>query len=801
MIVDSGRVVSVFYAKPESSFYILKILLDSQKDDPGLLQNKQVSVKGYIPGIKVQVGTWFGFEGKWVQHPKYGRQIEITKAPVMVNGQMHPDQIVKMLIDEGVLAEIAFRLQDLPDLQSLLEDTSRLVEASKFSELECEFIAEKWTKCKARMRMLEALNGVDIPRYKISEIWSTFGDDALKVLAENPWELVKVSGVKFEQMDRMAQKAGLDMTSPDRYKYALVYAIREGKAHGDLYIEGSTSYSEMCKVLREPVEPADFVQYLRSAVADGLVCIENDTGQKEKALYIPWHYKMESDAAEALVRRVSNAVQDRDDLSALKCVGTKTEGAVAAEAPLEEIVQLAVEECSEHEGFELSEMQKQGVINALLHPVSVITGLPGTGKSTSLKILVKVLLWAEIPIALMAPTGIAAKRLSSVTNVPASTIHRALGAKGTTQEDTGSATYAGVVERSAVSGRDEVMGESWEFGGECHHPARVVIIDECSMLDQHMLFRILDGTSESTRLVFVGDAAQLPSVGPGNVLRDIIATKCFPVVSLTQIFRQEEASKIVTSAHQIFSGQVPEADPASDFSMLEVGSEANVRELIRQLAQKLYANARAWEGEDADAPSFQVLSPRHGGDVGVTSLNTILRRDLNPEAPGLHELKIGSGTVREGDRVMIVKNNYDLGVFNGDMGKVHDISIQSKRVVVKIFGDPPQSVVFNLSDARKHLRLAYACTVHKYQGLEVDVVVMPLVNSFGRQLQRNLLYTAITRAKKRVFLVGSRRALAKAVENTNEDERRTLLGYRIQRAFAEQRSDSQNHVSENNSGG
>lgn len=312
-------------------------------------------------------------------------------------------------------------------------------------------------------------------------------------------------------------------------------------------------------------------------------------------------------------------------------------------------------------------------------------------------------------------------------------------------------------------------GEEWGYSASNPHPAEVVVIDESSMVDQALLYRVLVSTRPDTRLVFVGDAAQLPSVGAGNVLRDLIASGKFPTVALTEIFRQADTSPIVTAAHDIFHGRIPEAPLKSDFGLIPMTDDDKILQTIVTLSEKLY-------GQRAN---FQVLSPRHAGTLGVTNLNTRLREAINPAQHGLHEVSIGGEILREGDRVIVSKNDYKLGVFNGDVAKVNFIDKNAKEIEIKIHGPPVLMVRIPIAKARSLLRLAYAVTIHRCQGLEYDVVVMPLVEGFSHQLQRNLIYTAITRAKKKVILLGSHRAMEMAVNNNREDARNTLFSQRL----------------------
>jgi exodeoxyribonuclease V alpha subunit len=392
---------------------------------------------------------------------------------------------------------------------------------------------------------------------------------------------------------------------------------------------------------------------------------------------------------------------------------------------------------------------------------------------------VKVLQDADVGFLLLAPTGIAAKRMNSLTGAPAHTIHRAFGAKGWNKEGDREATYVGVTGDGGSLGSDGST-EQWEAQD---HPAQVVIIDESSMMDQHLLYRVLTCTNPKARIVFVGDAAQLPSVGPGNVLRDLLETELLPTVALTQIFRQEDTSDIVIAAHDIHAGRVPELSGSGDFLLVPKKDDDDILAQIVGLAKRLYEGQARRKEKNLPPLSFQVLSPRHAGTLGVTNLNERLRSLLNPKSPGLQEMRLGREVVREDDRVMVVKNNYELGVFNGDVGKVSRLDRKNRRVVVKLHGPPVVEVSFEFRDAPRYLRLAYCQTIHKMQGQESDIILMPLITGFRHQLQRNLLYTAITRARKKVILVGHRQALAMGVMNNRPDARNTLFPERLLQAF------------------
>jgi exodeoxyribonuclease V alpha subunit len=815
MAFFSGRVHSVIFEKPSDAFYILKMVLDAKDDGTGTSEVNadklssyvkdvsMVTVKGYVQGLPINIGTWFGFEAKWVNDRKWGKQLHIQKAPVLKNG-WDPDSAEKILVANGVglrmMASIRAHFGD--DFLPALNDVEMLKKVPGITDFAALHVAQRWESVQAHFKTLDFLADMGLAKGKIRQVWAKFGDQAITVLSKNPWSLVQVEGIKFEQCDEIARRLNLDMGSPDRVLGACLYACKEMRSFGHVYMRTGTLMGTVRQLVGD-VTKDQVATALKTCHRDGTLVLDRETKPGVLAVYEPWMHHMEAESAELLLERIVTASLDENTmlsrgpepdgdedpldhapsepityLKALSSVGPLTEKAVKDGKTIDQVVEMAVDEWGGFAKITLAKDQRQGIINALTHPVSVLTGLPGTGKTTSLRAAVRIFQDAGIRFLLCAPTGIAAKNLSAVAGAPASTIHRAFAAKGGSNNDR-DAVYAGVVGDATGGVGDTGEKGVWGYGPDRPYPADVVVIDEASMVDQHLLYRLLTCTSPACRLVFVGDHAQLPSVGPGNVLRNIIDSQVFPTVRLTEIFRQKGNNDIVLAAHAIHAGDVPNVDPPSDFVLAHLGTEADVLGLVCRLAEKMYAKNNT--GDEDKRYSFQILSPRHGGTVGVTNLNARLRELLNPRVPGLTEAKFGSDVIRENDRVMVVKNNYDKRVFNGDVGKVSRVDVKAKEVTIKIFGARPLVVTFEFSEMGKYLRLAYACTVHKAQGLEYDAIIMPLVESFRHQLQRNLLYTAVTRAKKKVFLVGSPRALARAVSNDKEDLRDTLLMERLQR--------------------
>lgn len=767
----SGRVHSVVFENAAKAFYVLRVVLDSESsgENSDLPSSGQITIRGDVPGLKIGVGTWFGWEGVWDDHPQYGRQIRITRAPI-IKSDWDADTCEKVLVSHGIGPTVASSLKTHfgNELSKALLDPEKIREAPGLTKFTALHVHSRWQAARSHFLALDFLNDLGLPQGRIRQVWSHFGDSAQEVLSSDPWSLVQIDGFSFHEADSVATRLHLDCSAenPKRLFGAVLYAARSGKGFGHLF---ATS-GELLGAVRG-MDPgfadADIAKAIKSASDSGLLVLDRTTQPGMTAIYDPWSYRMEADSAQMLMERARDAVLNADQESA--CIKALAIDDATGALSLRDAVRSALARLGSVGGVSLSELQVQGVVHALTEPVSVISGLPGTGKTTSLRMAVLLLQEAGIPFLLLAPTGIAAKRIASVTGAPASTIHRAFKASGGSDESRES-TYAGVVGDGDNSGAtSDGQGEDWGFGPGNPHPAQVVVVDESSMIDQHLLYRILVCTRKDARLVFVGDAAQLPSVGPGNVLRDLIASGIFPTVALTEIFRQADTSPIIHAAHDVYRGEVPEAPVGSDFALLEVSDEDKVADLVCSIASKLYEQRR----------NFQVLSPRHAGAVGVTTLNSRLRELLNPKQPTLREMKLGSDTLREDDRIMVVKNDYKLGVFNGDVGKLVSIDRKSKEVEIKVHGPPVLHVKIPFAKVPTVLRLAYAVTVHKCQGLEYDCIVMPVVNSFAHQLQRNLFYTAITRARSKVVLIGTRSAVVRAVANERESARNTLLAARL----------------------
>lgn len=743
----SGRVSSVMYESED--FRIVKMVLD---DDP---TKRKVTVKGHFPAQHVGVGSWVSFAGKWITHAQYGKQLSVTRSPISIE-RWTEDRTMSALASNGVGPQLRFKLRMFAQQQDMsvadLLDTGDL-EGLGEDELTSTYLVSRWRSLRSHLDAAQFLAEAGVPAKVIGKVWSSLGDELEEKITADPWVLVRVAGVSFKEADEVASRLGVDLSSAGRVTGAVLTAVQEVASEGHVFATSGQVVNAVNRMIPGPDLPkATIAQAIKDLRADGQLEAEQgpDGGW---ALYEPWSAHMEKFCAERLYERSLLPSSEYED------------------AAREEL-----QKWSQGRKVDLTETQTTAALRSLIDPVSVLTGLPGTGKTTTLQAVVSVLRDLNTPFLLVAPTGIAAKRMASVTGADAATVHRAFSAKGFALDEERHATYVGVhgesTKGNAATGETEQ--EDWGYGPDNPHPAEVLIVDESSMLDLHMLYRLLSGTRETCRLVFVGDPYQLPSVGAGDVLRDLVECGVFPHSHLSEIFRQEDTSGIVVAAHAVHRGVTPAMED-KDFMLIPTHDEAAAADIIRNISNRLYQK-RA---------NFQVLSPRHKGDAGVTALNQILRMAINPPTPGVAERKIGGDVIREGDRVMVIKNDYKKSVYNGDVGKVSRIDTRAKTVEMRVFtpeGQPDQVVSFEFQKGAPPLRLAYAQTIHKSQGQEYDIIIVPVMSSFRRQLQRNLLYTAITRAKQRVFIVGEARAVTQAVENNPAGRRNTLLASRIQGA-------------------
>lgn len=672
-----------------------------------------ISCKGTFIGVEIRPHMDITVRGVWGKaHPRYGRPFMVKESkeiePTDING------ITRYLKDnaKGVGHVAARKVAEHfgeDTVEILTTDASRIYECQFLTDGQREAIYKAISENVGIRDLGIFLQSFDVSDSLVKNVWKRLGNQAVQLLVEDPYLLMTVRGVGFKKADAIATRMGIDSRSPVRIR-AVIRHLLDDIFTGDGHLYATRQQlTKKSTTLLDGVPRATFWTEVENLVADGKVVVDHER------VYSTRHFNNEVNCAMALSDMLAPVTRDID-------------------------VEAFLEEYDRAHNITLSPEQRDAVRLAWSHKVIVITGGPGTGKTTIVRAVVGMFNRIMDPnrISLMAPTGIAAKRLAAATGRQAGTIHRSLGCRG----------------------------DSWVHNEDNPLQAAVVVVDEASMIDQSLFNRLLRGIRPDATLVLVGDVAQLPSVGPGKVLDELLTSGVIPSVRLTTIHRQEEASDIVINAHRINAGESLLVDNKgkTDTKFIHSTDSDLLLARIRQTARALHT-----KGYD-----FQVLSPRHSGTFGVQNLNDLLRDDLNPDR-GQPSMTIGYKLFRVGDRVMVTRNNYTHNVFNGDIGQV--IYIDKSTIQFQVDGNP-EPTSFNRSEAND-LVLAYCITIHKSQGSEWDVVIMPMMKEFTIQLVRNLLYTGYTRGKKKVLVYGQLGAAEKAIRNNKVRHRNTHFGERL----------------------
>ena len=698
----------------------------------------------------INEGEMLELTGEYVNHNVYGTQLKVSSHMVK-----EPEDLVSIErylgsgAVKGVGAALAGRIVKKfkeDTFRIIEEEPERLAEVKGISERKAREIAEQVEEKKDMRKAMIYLQKYGISTRLAAKIYQYYGMRVYKVLEENPYQLAdNIEGVGFKTADEIAARIGIHTDSDYRIKSGLFYTLQQAVGEGHIYLPEEVLVRRAGELLG--VEIQDISKHVMD------LCIEKKTVMKEGEdgirIYPAHYYYLELNTAKML-----------HDLN------------IDCEMP-EDMMERRLRKVEETEQIELDAMQHKAVIESIKHGLLVLTGGPGTGKTTTINTMIRFFDSEGMSILLAAPTGRAAKRMTEATGYEAQTIHRLLEVNVNPEET------------------DSVGG----FMRNRQNPleADVIIIDEMSMVDLPLMHALLSAVVPGTRLVLVGDVDQLPSVGPGSVLKDIITSECFPVVTLTRIFRQAGESDIVVNAHKINAGEPVVLDNKSrDFFFLRRQDADTIIGVAIMLIQKKlprYVGAQPSE--------IQVMTPTRKGLLGVERLNTILQRYLNPQDPKKAEQEINGRLFREGDKVMQIKNNYQLewevttkfgltvdkgvGVFNGDMGVIREINQYTENIEVEF--DEGRRVKYGF-DAVEELELAYAITVHKSQGSEYPAVIIPLLQGPRLLYNRNLLYTAVTRAKKCLTIIGSDTVFQEMIQNKNEQARYTSLAERI-REFRE----------------
>ncbi|MCA9931126.1 MAG: ATP-dependent RecD-like DNA helicase [Anaerolineales bacterium] len=766
----SGSVERITYYNAENGYSVIRLKPDSR----GMLpfryasgRDALITVVGNLP--ELQPGEWLKLTGKWTNHARHGRQFQAElceqSMPANIEG-------IRRYLGSGmirgvgkVMAERIVNRFGEDTLEIIDHQPERLYEVAGIGQKRVTQIIKAWDEQRAIKEVMIFLQSHGVSTTLATKIYKKYGDDAVAIVQQTPYKMVRdIRGIGFKTADKIAQALGLKVDDPARIEAGIAYTLNRMSEEGHVYMPQEELEPEASEILGveaekitaviDQLETSDFIKretisYQVSAVSDqpenvirepkpeyripntdpqSSVLSPQSSVLEERAIYLTPLYFSEIGVTQRIRRMIEHPTSRLSVLS--------------PQSPLPDY-RLKTKDY----GLQLAPQQQHAVATAVSHKVTILTGGPGTGKTTTLRALLDLLDGNGRTYALASPTGRAAKRMSESTGREAKTVHRLL---------------------------EYNPGEG--FGRSEDNPidADMVVIDEASMLDLVLTNQLLKAIGPDSHLLLVGDVDQLPSVGAGDVLRDLIASGVTAVVRLTTIFRQAADSMIISNAHRINEGKLPKTTTdTNDFFIFIKQDQDETAELLVDIVQKRIPHKFGLNPMD----DVQVLAPMYNGAVGIANLNLLLQKALNPPHGRKPERKLGGRMFRVGDKVMQTVNNYDKSVYNGDIGRITAMDVINQTMTVSIDGNP---VVYDFLEADELVH-AYAISVHKSQGAEYPCVVMPVVMQHYMMLQRNLLYTAVTRAKKLVILVGTRKAINIAVKNDKTTQRHTALDWRLKR--------------------
>lgn len=732
-----GYVSHIIYRNPENGYTVFEL-------DTG----EMITCTGMF--CVLEEGERLTLLGDDTEHAVYGKQFKVsdwkTAPPDDAAGM---ERYLGSGAVRGIGPSLAKRIVKRfggETFRIIEEEPERLAEIKGISERKAMDIAAQMDEKKGMRQAMVYLQGYGISNAMAVRIYQTYGDRVYRILEENPYQLADdIEGIGFKKADELAARIGIHVDSRYRICSGILYTLMQASGEGHVYLPQTLLVEKAAALLGLPESTVS--EQIGNLAMDRKLVVKRT--EKETLCYASGYYYTELSCAKMLVDLSGRLYEERKD-------GRR-----------EEIAE-KIERIQEREGIRLDELQKEAVLGSVENSIFILTGGPGTGKTTTINMMIHYFVSEGLSLFLAAPTGRAAKRMTEATGYEARTIHRLLELSGEAAKEGGRARF----ERNEDNPLE----------------ADVIIVDEMSMVDIHLFRSLLAAVSPGTRLILVGDDNQLPSVGPGQVLHDLIQSGAFPVVCLKRIFRQAEESDIVVNAHRINRGEeIPLDNKSRDFFFLE-RSNAQViyKHMIQLIREKLppYVHARPYD--------IQVLSPMRKGYLGVETLNVILQAYLNPADPSKKEAQIGETLFREGDKVMQVKNNYQLewevlsryqipidrgvGIFNGDMGVIREISEYAQTVVVEY--EEGRRVTYGFSQMDE-VEPAFAITIHKSQGSEYPAVILPLLSGPRMLMNRNLLYTGVTRARDCVTILGSRQVVRQMIQNVSEAGRFTSLDRRI----------------------
>jgi exodeoxyribonuclease V alpha subunit len=723
MLVDlQGQIERITYTNDENGYTIARVKVRGQRDLITVVGNLMAPTPGEIIRMR----------GEWANHPKYGEQFKIVHYKSMVPASVYG---IEKYLGSGlikgigpVMAKRIVRAFGKQTLDIIEKETERLVEVDGIGKKRIGMIQKAWDEQKEIREVMVFLQAHGVSSGYATKIFKQYGSRSIEVVKENPYRLATdIFGIGFVTADRIAEKLGFEKDSELRAQAGILYVLHELSDEGHVYYPYELLVGKCRGVLG--VDREVITKAFGAVASDKRITIEDlnedieEFKMNKKAVYLAKFYLPEASAATRL-KALVNAPKSIRKVDSEKAIAW-VQG------------QLSIA---------LARKQKEAVRSAVQNKIMVITGGPGTGKTTIINAVLKIFSKLKVKILLAAPTGRAAKRMSEATGYEAKTIHRML-------------------EYSMQKGGFQ---RNEQKPLECD----LLIVDEASMIDAILMHHLLKAIPQKATFILVGDTNQLPSVGAGNVLRDIIESGAVPVVELNEIFRQAKESLIIVNAHKINNGVLPSLKASKgkldDFYFVEQEDPDEVLKLIIDLVKKRIPQRFGFDPID----DIQVLTPMHKGTVGAGNLNIELQKALNP---GEDAIVRGSRSFRVNDKIMQIRNNYDKDVFNGDIGRIKRVDQENHEVVMSFDG---REVPYDLPDLDEVV-LAYAVSVHKSQGSEYPAVVIPVLTQHYVLLQRNLIYTAVTRGKRLVVVVGARKALAIAVKNDKTQKRFTQLKYRL----------------------
>ncbi|MGA2515029.1 MAG: ATP-dependent RecD-like DNA helicase [Thermodesulfobacteriota bacterium] len=718
MSVIQGLLEKISFHNEENDFVVAKLREKEKKELTTIVGN----LSGVNPGESLKL------TGQWVQNKRFGEQFQVESFEVTVPATLHGIQkyLASGLI-QGIGPIMSERIVEkfgLHTLEVIEKKPERLSEVEGIGPKRISMIRKAWVEQKEIKEIMIFLQGHGVGAAYSAKIYKQYGDQSIERVRENPYRLAHdIYGVGFITADKIAQSLGIDRNSLIRAKAGLLFVLNQLTEEGHVYYPENQLIHKAKEILS--VDEEIIILAVKELTKEKELFLEDldPEGHLRAAYLAPFHV-----AETGVAQRLINLKESPSNVRPIH-------------------PEKAIEWVQQKLNIELAQKQEEAVLLAATSKVLIITGGPGTGKTTLITAILRIFQQLKLRILLAAPTGRAAKRMNEATGWEAKTIHRLL----------------------------EYSPHKGDFKKDQDDPleADVVIIDEASMVDTLLMYHLLKAIPSHAHLILVGDVDQLPSVGPGNVLKDIIRSGKFTVVTLTEIFRQARESMIVVNAHKVNQGEIPvlkEIDKPgkTDFQFIqEEDPEKILQNILDLCSERIPRDFRFHPLRE-----IQVLTPMHKGTIGVTNLNIELQKRLNPGQSGITR---GAWTFRSGDKVMQIVNNYDKDVFNGDIGWISKIDPEEREVTIEFDG---RGVPYDYSDLDEVV-LAYAVSVHKSQGSEYPVVILPVVTQHYMLLQRNLIYTGITRAKKLVILIGTKKALAIAIRNNKPQRRYTLLSERL----------------------